>query len=96
MSMALHPEGIFTGGPLFQLVSLAARDDDPLEWQVLRLKRVLRTEHWDAPWRRAFQTLASQLDYMAVTFTDAFFDGCRSTPARHGPPPQAAGAFPGS
>lgn len=74
--MALHPEGIFTGGPLFQLVSLAAHHDDPLEWQVLRLKRVLRTEHWDAPWRGAFQTLASQLDHMAVTLTDALFDGC--------------------
>ncbi|MFF3452976.1 hypothetical protein ACFYXH_01380 [Streptomyces sp. NPDC002730] len=74
--MALYPEGIFTSGPLFQLVSLAARESDPLEWQVLRLNRAVRTEHWDAPWRRWMQPLASQLDYMAATFTDAFFAGC--------------------
>ncbi|WP_406272196.1 hypothetical protein OHT93_22815 [Streptomyces sp. NBC_00191] len=74
--MALHPEGILTSGPLFQLVSEAAYGPDPVEWQVLRLKRVLRTEYWDAPWRRPMQPLASQLDYMATTFTSDFFASC--------------------
>ncbi|OKK05996.1 hypothetical protein AMK26_07845 [Streptomyces sp. CB03234] len=74
--MALHPEGIFTSGPLFQLVGLAAGPGDALEWEVLRLNRILLTEHWDPHWRHPLQPLASQLDYMAVTFTDAFFDSC--------------------
>ncbi|MFF3321388.1 hypothetical protein [Streptomyces sp. NPDC002889] len=74
--MAVHPEGIFTSGPLFQLVSLAANGTDPLEWQVLRLRRALWTEHWDAAWRSPMQPLASQLDYMATTFTEEFFADC--------------------
>ncbi|MEU9009852.1 hypothetical protein AB0D12_08710 [Streptomyces sp. NPDC048479] len=74
--MALHPEGIFTSGPLFQLVSLAAWHDDPLEWQVLRLQRIVRTEYWDAHWRHPMQPLASQLDYMAATLTKDFFASC--------------------
>ncbi|MEU0392811.1 hypothetical protein ABZ208_08585 [Streptomyces sp. NPDC006208] len=74
--MALHPEGIFTSGPLFHLVGLAAHDTDPIEWQVLRLRRVLRTEYWDAHWRAPMQPLASQLDHMAATFTDSGFAAC--------------------
>ncbi|WP_328397509.1 hypothetical protein OHS70_14590 [Streptomyces sp. NBC_00390] len=74
--MALHPEGIFTSGPLFQLVGLAAQGGEPLEWQVMRLKRVLRTEYWDAAWRAPMQPLASQLDYMTTTFSEDFFAGC--------------------
>jgi hypothetical protein len=74
--MALHPEGIFTSGPLFQLVGLTAQGGDPLEWQVMRLRRILWTEHWDAAWRDPMQPLASQLDYMAATFSEEFFAGC--------------------
>ncbi|MEU1894949.1 hypothetical protein [Streptomyces pristinaespiralis] len=75
--MPLHPEGAFTGGPLFQLVGLAAaRGGDPLEWQVLRMARVLRTEHWDPTWRHPLQPLASQLDHLALTFDEDFFRSC--------------------
>jgi hypothetical protein len=77
--MPLHPEGILTSGPLFQLVSEAAYGPDPVEWQVLRLMRVLRTEHWEAHWRHPMQPLASQLDYMAATFTSDFFASCPTT-----------------
>ena len=75
--MPLHPEGILTSGPLSSWwAGEAAYGPDPVEWQVLRLKRVLRTEYWDAPWRQPMQRLASQLDYMAATFTSDFFASC--------------------
>ncbi|MEU9165349.1 hypothetical protein AB0D29_34370 [Streptomyces sp. NPDC048424] len=74
--MALHPEGIFTSGPIAHLVALAADGPDPLEWEVLRLARVTRSDHWDAAWRHTAQPLASQLDYMATAFSEAFFATC--------------------
>ncbi|MER5208196.1 hypothetical protein [Streptomyces sp. NPDC002825] len=73
--MALHPEGMFTSGPLAHLAALAA-GPDPLEWQVLRLRRVLRLNHWDAAWRETPQRLASQLDYLSTAFTEEFFATC--------------------
>ncbi|MEU6165500.1 hypothetical protein [Streptomyces tanashiensis] len=79
--MALHPEGMFTGGPLAHLVGLAAGGPDPLEWEVPRLRRVLRLNHWDAAWREAPQTLASQLDYLSTAFSEEFFATCPE-PAR--------------
>ncbi|WP_086832019.1 hypothetical protein [Streptomyces sp. NRRL B-24572] len=78
--MALHPEGVFTGGPLAHLAGLAA-GPDPLEWEVLRLKRVLRLNHWDAAWRETPQKLASQLDHLSTVFTEEFFATCPE-PAR--------------
>ncbi|MFB7368292.1 hypothetical protein ACFC0D_00350 [Streptomyces sp. NPDC056222] len=74
--MALHPEGMFTSGPIAHLVGLAAGGTDPLEWEMLRFKRVSRTNHWDASWRCALQPLASQLDYLATAFSDEFFATC--------------------
>ncbi|WP_225804360.1 hypothetical protein [Streptomyces sp. NK15101] len=73
--MAIHPEGMFTSGPLAHLVGLAC-GPDPLEWEVLRLTRVLRPNHWDASWRETPQTLASQLDYLSTAFSEEFFAGC--------------------
>ncbi|MBT2441519.1 hypothetical protein J7E93_15630 [Streptomyces sp. ISL-36] len=74
--MALHPEGMFTSGPLAHLVGLAAAGSDPLEWEVLRFKRVMRTNHWDVAWRHTAQPLASQLDYLATAFSEEFFATC--------------------
>lgn len=74
--MALHPEGMYTTGPLAHLVGLAAGGPDPLEWEVLRFQRVTRTEYWDPAWRHTPQTLASQLDYMATAFSEDFFATC--------------------
>ncbi|MER7946209.1 hypothetical protein ABTY59_02300 [Streptomyces sp. NPDC096079] len=78
--MALHPEGMFTGGPLAHLATLAA-GPDPLEWEVLRLARILRPNHWDAAWRETPQRLASQLDYLSTAFSEEFLAGCPE-PAR--------------
>ncbi|CAM5451585.1 hypothetical protein STANM309S_05716 [Streptomyces tanashiensis] len=78
--MALHPEGMFTGGPLAHLVGLAA-GPDPLEWEVPRLKRVLRLNHWDAAWREAPQTLASQLDYLSTAFSEEVAGSGHQPPA---------------
>ncbi|WP_314612034.1 hypothetical protein [Streptomyces stackebrandtii] len=74
--MALHPEGMFTTGPLAHLVGLAAGGPEPLEWEVLRFGRATRTEYWDPAWRHTPQTLASQLDYMATAFSEEFFATC--------------------
>ncbi|MFJ8769726.1 hypothetical protein [Streptomyces clavifer] len=74
--MALHPEGMFTSGPIAHLVGLAAGGPDPLEWEVLRFTRVTRTDHWDVTWRRTAQPLASQLDYLATAFSEKFFAAC--------------------
>ncbi|MFF0423004.1 hypothetical protein ACFYUJ_01155 [Streptomyces sp. NPDC004520] len=79
--MALHPEGMFTSGPLAHLAGLAA-GPGPLEWEVLRLKRVLRLNHWDPFWRETPQTLASQLDYLSTAFSEEFLATCPE-PARH-------------
>ncbi|RSS55018.1 hypothetical protein [Streptomyces sp. WAC01280] len=80
--MALHPEGMYTTGPLAHLVGLAAGGPDPLEWEVLRFGRVTRTEHWAPSWRPTPQTLASQLDYMATAFSEEFLATCPER-ARH-------------
>ncbi|MCX4539330.1 hypothetical protein [Streptomyces sp. NBC_01565] len=74
--MALHPEGVFTSGPIAHLVGLAAEGPDPLEWEVLRLTRITRTDHWDVTWRHTAQPLASQLDYLATAFSEEFFATC--------------------
>ncbi|WP_405856741.1 hypothetical protein OG361_24350 [Streptomyces sp. NBC_00090] len=74
--MALHPEGMFTTGPIAHLVGLAAGGPDPLEWEVLRFNRVTRTEYWDPAWRHTPQHLASQLDYLATAFSEEFFATC--------------------
>ncbi|MEU1277516.1 hypothetical protein [Streptomyces sp. NPDC005805] len=74
--MALHPEGVFTGGPLFQLVAVVCRDGEPPEREVARLRRVLGAAYWEEPWRAVLQPLASQADYLAVTFSEEFFAGC--------------------
>ncbi|MFF8598604.1 hypothetical protein ACF065_06810 [Streptomyces sp. NPDC015232] len=79
--MALHPEGVFTGGPLAHLVAHAA-GPDPLEWEVLRLQRCLRKEHWDAAWRTNLQTLASQLDHLSVSFDPERLTGCPAATRR--------------
>ncbi|WP_328923774.1 hypothetical protein OG429_03465 [Streptomyces sp. NBC_00190] len=80
--MALHPEGMFTSGPIAHLVGLAAGGPDPLEWEVLRLTRVSRTDHWDVAWRHTAQPLASQLDYLATAFSEEFFATCPSAARR--------------
>ncbi|MFE2555301.1 hypothetical protein ACFXGT_04590 [Streptomyces sp. NPDC059352] len=74
--MALHPEGMFTTGPIAHLVGLAAGGPDPLEWEVLRFNRVTRTDYWDPAWRHTPQHLASQLDYLAIAFSEEFFATC--------------------
>ncbi|BAU85501.1 hypothetical protein SLA_4617 [Streptomyces laurentii] len=73
--MALHPEGMFTSGALAHLVHLAG-GSEPLEWEVLRLGRCLRREHWEATWRESPQSLASRLDYLAVAYDEEFFATC--------------------
>ncbi|MFI9292415.1 hypothetical protein [Streptomyces gardneri] len=74
--MALHPEGMFTTGPIAHLVGLAAGGSDPLEWEVLRFGRVTRTDYWDPAWRVTPQHLASQLDYLSTVFSEEFLDTC--------------------
>lgn len=75
--MALHPEGVYTSGPIAHLVGLAAGGPDALEWEVLRLARITRTDHhWDVTWRDTAQTLASRLDHLATTFSEEFFATC--------------------
>ncbi|WP_327260182.1 hypothetical protein OG444_39090 [Streptomyces sp. NBC_01232] len=74
--MALHPEGMFTSGPIAHLVGLAAGGTDPLEWEVLRFRRTMRANHWDTAWRGSLRSLASQLDYLATAFTQEFFATC--------------------
>ncbi|MGW6389291.1 hypothetical protein ACWFR1_02050 [Streptomyces sp. NPDC055103] len=74
--MALHPEGMFTTGPVAHLVGLAAGGPDPLEWEVLRFQRVTRTEYWDPAWRHTPQHLASQLDYLSTVFSEEFLATC--------------------
>ncbi|APU43869.1 MULTISPECIES: hypothetical protein [unclassified Streptomyces] len=92
--MALHPEGVYTSGPIAHLVGLAAGGPDALEWEVLRLARVTQANHWDPTWRTGFQTLASHLDHLATTFSEEFFARCPQNARRAWTAAAGAGTVP--
>ncbi|MFJ2594867.1 hypothetical protein [Streptomyces erythrochromogenes] len=95
--MALHPEGVYTSGPIAHLVGLAAGGPDALEWEVLRLARITRTDHyWDVTWRDTAQTLASGWTIWPRRSARSSSRRARRRPAGHGPQPQGPGPYPSS
>ncbi|WP_326774473.1 hypothetical protein [Streptomyces sp. NBC_01445] len=73
------PQSALSSGAIFHLVGLAAdaaESGDPLEWQVLRYRRIQGVEYTRPSWTWPLQPAAAQLDYLAHTFIEEFFSTC--------------------